>query len=176
MTTRIIASMDTGVDDALALAYLMKHDAASAPQRDADARNDCELLGVLATYGNVDAATAARNTRYVLDMFGRNDIPVLQGSSHPSWAHAFIPDAGCAQFHGPDGLGGFGPHTPPVTGLAIDIQQLSITYPWFQLAATRLATRMPTLPPRFDPMMPPNHPVPIPAKPRLTRTGTAAPP
>lgn len=124
MTTRIIASMDTGVDDALALAYLMKHDAASAPQRDADARNDCELLGVLATYGNVDAATAARNTRYVLDMFGRNDIPVLQGSSHPSWAHAFIPDAGCAQFHGPDGLGGFGPHTPPVTGLAIDIQQL----------------------------------------------------
>lgn len=33
----------------------------------------------------------------------------MRGSSHPSWARCFIPDAGCAQFHGTDGLGGFGP-------------------------------------------------------------------
>lgn len=90
---RIIASMDTGVDDALALAYLLGS---------ADA---CELSGVIASYGNVDANTAYANTRAVLDLFGRADIPVFLGSEHPSWADAFVPDAGCAQFHGKDGLG-----------------------------------------------------------------------
>ncbi|GDY89992.1 nucleoside hydrolase [Bifidobacteriaceae bacterium MCC01971] len=90
---RIIASMDTGVDDALALAYLL------------GSADECELSGVIASYGNVDANTAYANTRAVLDLFGRADIPVFFGSEHPSWADAFIPDAGCAQFHGDDGLG-----------------------------------------------------------------------
>ncbi|WP_251883294.1 nucleoside hydrolase [Bifidobacterium longum] len=90
---RIIASMDTGVDDALALAYLL------------GSADECELSGVIASYGNVDANTAYANTCAVLDLFGRADIPVFLGSEHPSWADAFIPDAGCAQFHGDDGLG-----------------------------------------------------------------------
>lgn len=90
---RIIASMDTGVDDALALAYLL------------GSADECELSGVIASYGNVDANTAYANTRAVLDLFGRADIPVFLGSEHPSWADAFIPDVGCAQFHGDDGLG-----------------------------------------------------------------------
>lgn len=90
---RIIASVDTGVDDALALAYLL------------GSADECELSGVIASYGNVDANTAYANTRAVLDLFGRADIPVFLGSEHPSWADAFIPDAGCAQFHGDDGLG-----------------------------------------------------------------------
>ena len=90
---RIIASMDTGVDDALALAYLL------------GSTDECELGGVIAGYGNVDANTAYANTCAVLDLFGRADIPVFLGSEHPSWADAFIPDAGCAQFHGDDGLG-----------------------------------------------------------------------
>ena len=90
---RIIASMDTGVDDALALAYLL------------GSADECELSGVIASYGNVDVNTAYANTCAVLDLFGRADIPVFLGSEHPSWADAFIPDAGCAQFHGKDGLG-----------------------------------------------------------------------
>lgn len=90
---RIITSMDTGVDDALALAYLL------------GSADECELSGVIASYGNVDANTAYANTCAVLDLFGRADIPVFLGSEHPSWADAFIPDAGCAQFHGKDGLG-----------------------------------------------------------------------
>ena len=85
---RIIASIDTGVDDALALAYLL------------GSTDECELGGVIASYGNVDANTAYANTCAVLDLFGRADIPVFLGSEHPSWADAFIPDAGCAQFHG----------------------------------------------------------------------------
>lgn len=106
MTTRLIASMDTGIDDALALAYLLAHHRTQAVSGDPAEHGTCELLGVLATYGNVGAATAARNTRYVLDLFDREDVPVLQSSEHPSWADTFIPDAGCAQFHGTDGLGG----------------------------------------------------------------------
>lgn len=38
------------------------------------------------------------------------------GSTRPSWAAAFIPDAGCAQFHGTDGLGGFGPSADCAVG------------------------------------------------------------
>ncbi|MBT1172792.1 nucleoside hydrolase [Bifidobacterium sp. MA2] len=91
---RVIACVDTGVDDAMALAYLL-----ASPR-------ECELAGVLAGYGNVDADTAYANTRLVLDLFGRGDIPVFRSSTHPSWADTFIPDAGCAQFHGVDGLGG----------------------------------------------------------------------
>ena len=62
---RIIASIDTGVDDALALAYLL------------GSTDECELGGVIASYGNVDANTAYANTCAVLDLFGRADIPVF---------------------------------------------------------------------------------------------------
>ena len=93
---KMILDVDTGIDDALALAYLASFD-------------DVEILGVIGTYGNVSADTAVRNTAYVLERLGFRDVPVMCGSTRPSWAAAFIPDAGCAQFHGTDGLGGFGP-------------------------------------------------------------------
>lgn len=94
--TRLILDVDTGIDDALALAYLATFDTV-------------DVLGVIGTYGNVSVDTAVRNTSYVLERLGLRHIPVIRGSSHPSWARCFIPDAGCAQFHGTDGLGGFGP-------------------------------------------------------------------
>ena len=87
---KLILDVDTGIDDALALAYVSTFD-------------DVELLGAIGTYGNVTADTAVRNTRYVLDWLGLRHVPVLAGSTHPSWADSFIADAGCAQFHGTDG-------------------------------------------------------------------------
>ena len=99
---KLILDVDTGIDDALALAYVSTFD-------------DVELLGSIGTYGNVTADTAVRNTRYVLDWLGLRHVPVLAGSTHPSWADSFIADAGCAQFHGTDGLGGFGPAADPST-------------------------------------------------------------
>ncbi|WP_298047479.1 nucleoside hydrolase [uncultured Bifidobacterium sp.] len=93
---RMILDVDTGIDDALALAYLASF-------------TDINLLGVIGTYGNVAVDTAVRNTEYVLERLGLRHIPVMRGSAHPSWARCFVPDAGCAQFHGIDGLGGFGP-------------------------------------------------------------------
>ena len=99
---KLILDVDTGIDDALALSYVSTFD-------------DVELLGAIGTYGNVTADTAVRNTRYVLDWLGLRHVPVLAGSTHPSWADSFIADAGCAQFHGTDGLGGFGPAADPST-------------------------------------------------------------
>ena len=100
---KMILDVDTGIDDALALAYLVSFD-------------DVEILGVIGTYGNVSADTAVRNTAYVLERLGFRDVPVMCGSTRPSWAAAFIPDAGCAQFHGTDGLGGFGPSADCAVG------------------------------------------------------------
>ncbi len=70
MTTapHLVLSMDTGIDDALALAYLVA----------AGARID----GVSATYGNVLQQQAERNTRMLLDMLGRPAIPVAAGIRH----------------------------------------------------------------------------------------------
>ena len=93
---KLILDVDTGIDDALALTYVSTF-------------NEVDLLGVIGTYGNVVADTAVRNTRYVLDRLGLHHVPAMAGSTHPSWADSFIADAGCAQFHGVDGLGGFGP-------------------------------------------------------------------
>lgn len=100
---KMILDVDTGIDDALALAYLVSFD-------------DVEILGVIGTYGNVSADTAVRNTAYVLERLGFRDVPVMCGSTRPSWAAAFIPDAGCAQFHGTDGLGGFDPSADYAVG------------------------------------------------------------
>ena len=46
---KLILDMDTGIDDALALAYLATF-------------SDAELLGAIGTYGNVATDMAVRNT------------------------------------------------------------------------------------------------------------------
>ena len=94
--TRIVLDVDTGIDDTLAICYLLGSDGA-------------DLLGVIGTYGNVLARTAVRNSRDVLRLFGREDIPVLLGCEQPSWADLFEVDEGCARFHGGNGLGNVNP-------------------------------------------------------------------
>lgn len=111
--TRIVMDVDTGIDDALALCYVL------AARRD----GECELLGVVGTYGNVLASTAVRNSCAVLELFGdaapsasaappaagaalaSAAVPVLRGCPCPSWADGFAVDEGCARFHGGNGLG-----------------------------------------------------------------------
>lgn len=66
--TRLILDVDTGIDDALALAYLATFDTV-------------DVLGVIGTYGNVSVDTAVRNTSYVLERLGLRHIPVIRGSS-----------------------------------------------------------------------------------------------
>lgn len=80
---------DTGIDDALALAYLL-----AAPE--------AKLLGIGTVSGNVAAATGALNTLDLLRLAGRPEIPVAVGS-HDFQARAF--DGGAPHVHGSNGIG-----------------------------------------------------------------------
>ncbi len=82
---------DTGVDDALALAYLV-----ASP-------SSAQLLGVGTVSGNTDAATAARNTLDLLALLRRPDVPVAVGA-HDGLASPY--DGGAARVHGDNGVGG----------------------------------------------------------------------
>jgi purine nucleosidase len=81
---------DTGIDDSLALAYLLATPAA-------------RLVGVGSVHGNLDAPGGAENTLRLLGMVGRDDIPVAVGASGP-----LVGDfaGGAVAVHGEDGVGG----------------------------------------------------------------------
>ena len=80
---------DTGVDDSLALAYLV-----GSPEID--------LVGVGTVSGNVSSAQAARNTLDLLELAGRGDVPVAVGAAD----HLTRPfEGGVPQIHGRNGLG-----------------------------------------------------------------------
>lgn len=80
---------DTGIDDALALAYLM-----ASPQID--------LVGIGTVSGNVSAAVGARNTLALLELGGRTDVPVAIGA-HDPLARAY--EGAVPHIHGHNGLG-----------------------------------------------------------------------
>jgi len=63
-----ILDVDTGIDDAFALLYACGHDGV-------------RILGVSTVVGNVSLAAATRNTRAVLALAGRADIPVWPGAA-----------------------------------------------------------------------------------------------
>ena len=86
---RMVLVVDTGVDDALAIALAVRH-----PR--------IRLQAVLTSCGNVDLERVNDNTLRVLDWLGAEDVPVYAGAAEPL-VQPFI-DA--AHFHGLDGLGG----------------------------------------------------------------------
>ncbi|MCH9275500.1 nucleoside hydrolase [Bifidobacterium amazonense] len=104
--TRLVLDVDTGIDDTLALCYLL-------------ASPEAELMGVVGTYGNVTARDSVRNNRAVLRLFGHGHIPVMLGCEAPSWADLFEVDEGCARFHGSNGLGNVDPTDYLPDGIAI---------------------------------------------------------
>lgn len=92
MTSKIPVYLDcdTGVDDAVALAYLL-------------ASPVIELVGIGTVSGNTSAAQAARNTLDLLALAGRDDIPVAVGA-HDHLSHPY--DGGAPHVHGDNGIGG----------------------------------------------------------------------
>jgi purine nucleosidase len=83
-----VVDVDTGIDDALALLY-----ACAQPQ--------AQILGVSTVVGNVALAAATRNTRAVLALAGRADIPVWPGAA--TALAVAVRDA--SEIHGRSGLG-----------------------------------------------------------------------
>jgi purine nucleosidase len=86
---RLLLDVDTGVDDALALAFAVGHP-------------DIQLEAVIATAGNVGLVHTTRNTLRVLDWLGATDVPVAAGAAEP--ISGVIREA--SWLHGKEGLGG----------------------------------------------------------------------
>jgi inosine-uridine nucleoside N-ribohydrolase len=93
MTTprKIIIDTDPGVDDALAF-FL----AVASPQ--------LEIVGITTTFGNLRTPEATRNALRLLEILGRTDIPVCQGSQLPLYLNFDTVKLGYFVY-GDDGLG-----------------------------------------------------------------------
>ncbi len=85
---KLIIDVDTGIDDALALLYVL-------------ASPEAELLAVTCTSGNVEAGQVARNTVALLDLAGRSDVEVALGRRVP----LVRPLVTAPETHGPKGIG-----------------------------------------------------------------------
>jgi purine nucleosidase len=84
----IILDVDMGVDDALAIMLALQ-----SPE--------VELLGISTVFGNVPLNQATRNALQVLELMGRDEIPVYVGAGEPL-VHKLVH---AAAVHGESGLG-----------------------------------------------------------------------
>lgn len=92
MARKIILDLDTGIDDALALAYALGSD-------------DLELIAVTGSYGNVTVDEGVANTLALLDLLGHPDIPVYAGPPHASDREEFTVLDISRFIHGANGIG-----------------------------------------------------------------------
>ncbi|HLS79133.1 MAG TPA: nucleoside hydrolase [Nocardia sp.] len=88
MRQKIIVDVDTGIDDSLALLYLL-------------ASPDAELLGIASTAGNVGAAQVAANNLAWLDVCHAPQIEVALGAERPLAIELRTTE----DTHGPRGVG-----------------------------------------------------------------------
>ena len=96
----IILDVDTGIDDAAAIALALH-----SP--------DAEVLSVSTVAGNTTIENATRNTLDVLDFLGATDVPVYPGASRPLVRELVV----AAYAHGDNGAGGAElPHTTRTVG------------------------------------------------------------
>ncbi|MDO7883044.1 nucleoside hydrolase [Salinibacterium soli] len=90
--TPVLVDCDTGVDDAMALLYLLH-------------RDDIDVVGITSVFGNNTAAQCAHNSIRVLELVGREDIPVAIGAENPLVGEVTYL---ATHVHGGDGLGDSG--------------------------------------------------------------------
>ncbi|MFT8837208.1 nucleoside hydrolase [Liquorilactobacillus satsumensis] len=97
---KLILDLDTGIDDALAIAYAL-------------ADQDCELIGIIGSYGNVVVEQGVRNSLDLLSLLGAADVPVYQGLPCASTKKNFVVEPISAQIHGKNGVANLTlPHAP----------------------------------------------------------------
>ncbi|MBZ2404846.1 nucleoside hydrolase [Liquorilactobacillus hordei] len=88
---KMILDLDTGIDDALALAYAI-------------ADQDCDLIGIIGSYGNVLIEQGTQNSRDLLSLLGASNVPVYEGLSHSSTTSNFTVQPVSARIHGDNGV------------------------------------------------------------------------
>lgn len=92
MKTKMIMDLDTGIDDALALAYALGYD-------------EVDIIGVTTSFGNVTLEYATHNSINILDLLGRNDIPVFEGAICPWGETTYETSPHLLHIHGNNGIG-----------------------------------------------------------------------
>jgi inosine-uridine nucleoside N-ribohydrolase len=100
MTTPILIDCDPGHDDAIALLLAL-------------ASPEVELIGVTTVSGNQTLEKTTTNALRVLELVGRDDVPVSAGADRPLKRDLFV----AAYVHGESGLEG--PELPPARGQPI---------------------------------------------------------
>ncbi|MFJ6658763.1 nucleoside hydrolase [Streptomyces sp. NPDC091377] len=122
----VIIDCDTGVDDALALLFAVRHPG-------------LDLRAVTCVAGNTDVDGVVRNTLTVLEQAGAPDLPVARGAARP-----LIEEARSARHvHGHDGMGDLG--LPVPTRTPVDLDAVSLLRREI-LASPRPVTLIPTAP------------------------------
>ncbi|MGW1610773.1 nucleoside hydrolase [Streptomyces sp. NPDC002285] len=122
----VIIDCDTGVDDALALLFAVRHPG-------------IDLRAVTCVAGNTDVDGVVRNTLTVLEQAGAPDIPVARGAGRP-----LIEAARSARHvHGEDGMGDIG--LPAPTRAPADVDAVTLLRREI-LASPSPVTLVPTAP------------------------------
>ncbi|MEV6499697.1 nucleoside hydrolase [Streptomyces prunicolor] len=122
----VIIDCDTGVDDALALLFAVRHPG-------------LDLRAVTCVAGNTDVDQVVRNTLIVLDHAGAGDIPVARGAARP----LIEPARSAAHVHGQDGMGDMG--LPDSTRTPVDVDAVTLLRREI-LASPSPVTLIPTAP------------------------------
>ena len=80
---------DPGIDDSFAIMYALLN-------------SKINLVGIVSGYGNTPKEQSVRNTAYLLNLAGRNDIPIIAGTAGPLSGEQiqYYPE-----IHGKEGLG-----------------------------------------------------------------------
>ncbi|MEU0964271.1 nucleoside hydrolase [Streptomyces sp. NPDC005917] len=122
----VIIDCDTGVDDALALLFAVRH-------------RGLDLRAVTCVAGNTDVDGVVRNTLTVLERAGAGDVPVARGAERP-----LIEAVRSARHvHGTDGMGDLGLPAPTRRPAGVD----AVTLLRHEiLASPRPVTLVPTAP------------------------------
>ena len=121
-----IFDCDPGHDDAIALLLLL-------------ASPEVELLGVTTTYGNQTLEKTTANALRVLELVGREDVPVAAGAARPLRRELQV----ASDVHGESGLDG--PALPAATGSAASDDAVAFLAERVH-AARRAVTLVPTGP------------------------------
>ncbi|MGP4084577.1 nucleoside hydrolase [Streptomyces sp. KR55] len=121
----VIIDCDTGVDDALALLFAVRHPG-------------LDLRAITCVAGNTDVDGVVRNTLTVLEQAGAPGIPVARGAERP-----LIEAPRSARVHGHDGMGDLG--LPAPTRRPVDVDAVTLLRREI-LASPRPVTLIPTAP------------------------------
>ncbi len=89
---KMILDLDTGVDDALAIAYAL-------------ADPEVDLIGIVSSYGNNLLDVCAENSLKLLELLGHTDIPVFKGLPHSCTTDHFDVMQVSKDIHGDNGIG-----------------------------------------------------------------------